>query len=413
MPWPTQPRADAPETVNLGPAIVEIMLGPMPRTWLLPAIGEMDPTPYPVADLCSQPPPLEENWGFGDFFAGINPETRPPVTAKLIRMAKAFVWPTYCEYTAEPAPAGPIEGAPGLLEYQTFGTIGPTWNDTTHIEGSGPGVRTKVGEKVRDDSDFFLLVHTCMTEPQGAAFPTLRIQNAAGGNASGDIHTFWPLTVNEPYIRIIKTSDIMPWADQHGDYWFYLNVPFNNGVWVWHLSAWKLSPPATPTPWTPPPDGPVAYQFTDAQRDAIVLAATEWPAHRITTSILPGMVTEVEGDVAAAQAAILAALANGEVEQIGFPEALEVPAHVLGRPADAVGFAVYLTPPAWMGSAGNNPVAWENLGWLTPGSNAGFHPSVRIKHQSQVLMPLPDDATQVAVDLAEGVTGSYVWFRRI
>lgn len=91
---------------------------------------------------------------------------------------------------------------------------------------------------------------------------------------------------------------------------------------------------------------------------------------------------------------------------------VEVPPEgTLDKPANAVGAVVEITTPITVARYGRNPGFIGSAGHASIGTPDGWLPSVPLKHEKQMLWPLPPHATVIGLDLRPGITGTVRWLR--
>lgn len=81
----------------------------------------------------------------------------------------------------------------------------------------------------------------------------------------------------------------------------------------------------------------------------------------------------------------------------------------LAKPSTAIGIALELDTPTWAARYGSNPGAYPGMGFVVLGTADGWLPSIPLKHNPQIVMPLPFQVTSIGLDLAPGVSASYRW----
>jgi len=79
------------------------------------------------------------------------------------------------------------------------------------------------------------------------------------------------------------------------------------------------------------------------------------------------------------------------------------------KPRTAVGVAITFSAPTFVSRYGSSPGAFYDVGFVTLGTDDGWLPSLRLKHNPQVILPIASQITRIALDLQPGVTASYRW----
>lgn len=79
------------------------------------------------------------------------------------------------------------------------------------------------------------------------------------------------------------------------------------------------------------------------------------------------------------------------------------------KPSTAIGIAVRLSLPPGIGRYGVNPGAYPGAGHVVLGTADGWLPSIPLKHNPQLVLPLPFQVSEIGLDLAPGVGASYRW----
>jgi hypothetical protein len=407
MPPATRVRAGAPATINIAEGDMAVYVSATPFLWLGPILARIVPTEMQTADLCATPPPPPEMWTMQDVLGGLTDGPNGFIDQKLFRMGQAAVWPTYCEYVPpeDPAPGqlprflGKEFPGPTLLRqgqklyYNVQYPEADFWLLTSWFEEWGgdywPRFSALVGWFPNGDRGPDVLAYAAPNTTFGPE-DTTKVWCLARGMVGT------PYTPPYPAWNVSGTSTTL----QPDTAWTYeWPGTFGQPGRIWFtLTAWALDGVPHVRPWPPappiPPELQPVGQFTDqAVADLTAMAAASAERWASLWTTLDGL-HPPEG-----------------AQQIGAPESLPAGTSTWPRPANAIGFAVQLAAPTWMGRGGTNPTAYTALGWLTESSMLGDHPSVRIKHEYQVLTPLGQDADSVKVDLADGVTGSYVWLQ--
>lgn len=81
----------------------------------------------------------------------------------------------------------------------------------------------------------------------------------------------------------------------------------------------------------------------------------------------------------------------------------------ISKPASAIGLALTLSLPLGHSRYGSNPGAYPGAGHVILGTADGWLPSIPIRHNPQIVLPLPFQVTQIGLDLAPGVSAEYRW----
>jgi hypothetical protein len=85
------------------------------------------------------------------------------------------------------------------------------------------------------------------------------------------------------------------------------------------------------------------------------------------------------------------------------------PTAPIEKPSTAIGIAIALSTPAGLSRYGVNPGAGTGAGFVTLGTDDGWLPSTPLKHNPQLILPLPFQVARIGLDLAPGVTATYKW----
>lgn len=93
-------------------------------------------------------------------------------------------------------------------------------------------------------------------------------------------------------------------------------------------------------------------------------------------------------------------------EETRGPAPLDAP---ISKPASAIGLALTLSLPLGHSRYGSNPGAFPGAGHVILGTADGWLPSIPIRHNPQIVLPLPFQVTQIGLDLAPGVSAEYRW----
>jgi hypothetical protein len=410
--WPygTRVRDGAPATVDLAGEDFAVFFNATPLAWAAPIYDLFRSQTINVAELCATDPPPAETWNTMDIVNALNPAMTAWEDAKITRMAKASIWPTYCEYV-NPSETTTYAGRPRLLEtgalQHSLGPLNPTFDEAM------------LGYA---ETDFWVMTIECTTAPTDVNRPAVEIIRPAGWTGEPAAQPgFWPST------DVGVQAYFIP---KHGPIWNvltgYVELEPNEQLWRFHaptsgnwniaITAWALDlePVPVPEPWAPAPTDPFIgpllpnwnYQFSDECAANLCDMAENW-----------GMAIDGLADTLAT---ILAAINNLDIPgapPLGFtvlpPEAgVLTGSNVLSIPPEMCGIGIYVNPPDYVARRGVEPQAMFDVGHYALGASNGWLTSVALKHSPHLVYPFPDGLTRIAIDLPPSVWVEYFWLQR-
>jgi hypothetical protein len=410
----TQPKPGVPESIEIGVAVLEQMMGPI-LFWQVFGIALWSPIEITTASLCSSLPDPREDWGAQDMIGYFDPELRPLLTEKLIRMVKANLWNTYCEVIPDEPQIGN-----GLVWQRVTSPEFPFYTGVLDYTGGvfhdQPQITYLNAHSALADA---LMVYTrCVDPPSENSAPARPAYTYVNGTTDypigpGDGSGVFTSVGGTEKLTVYWPSSLPTGRFVEGDS-LQLHGPELGGSWVWQAWFVRLVAAQLPDPSWPVPATALATQLTQAQLDALILMTNEWTSHRVTTAILPGMVTEVLDTVNARADQLVALLEGLAVEPLG-GFASDADNHLVEEsasfdvPAGVVGFYVFVENAPHATVLGSNPEAFFEVGFVAQAWGEAFYESQPIKHNPTLFYPLKPQVEHIWFDLWPNTQVSFNW----
>ena len=281
MAYGTRVRAGAPPTVDLAPEAEIIFLNPFPLgiPYLAPILARLNGHVITTADLCAQPPPMAETWSFNDSLAALDPNQYAGLDAKLERMVRAGIWPTYCEFTV------PLGGDnPTIVQVGHPFTGGYAGDGTFHPIGEA---LRRIGAVHIPIPSLLIVTYTCLVASSDGTVPAIWVPGRDTGdvlfrlvqaeNVVGPVAWYTVPTGEQlPQMTPGVVGDAVWWPDDR-DWWYVLPT---DGDFRFDITVWQVGEPWPPNPipwtWAPAVAEPQPYQFSEEAAANLTSMAALW-----------------------------------------------------------------------------------------------------------------------------------------
>jgi len=410
--WPygTRVRAGAPTEINLGPSAFATYFQDTPAAWAAPIAALFPNQTMLTSELCAVQPPPDEQWTINDMLSAMAGPTQAFTISKLVRMAKAAVWNTYCEFNEGPTSQAAVIPAYGMVGYfglpgdpSAFVATAPIGDhgqnfytlETINLGISGQAMgEIQVGPSSGPTSPFIIVADSSTTTPHER---TLYPGDNLG--TSGDPYIFGPTDTHWYFTTEAGSTTMRPWAIQ---YWTMTGLPIYETV------------PPPVVPWDQAPQdpfiGPVnvtQFQFTWEQVALLVEAANS----QIDNQYVADNTYVTVNDIWAFLQGMPGAPVGGFT--ILPPESgILLGSNVLTIPPEMCGIGIYVNPPDYVARRGVEPEAMFDVGHYALGADNGWLTSVALKHSPHLVYPFPDGISRIAIDLSPNVWSEYFWLQK-
>jgi hypothetical protein len=401
--WGGEPKSGSPQWFLYDEAEIATFLPPMAGFVTLSAFG-IPTLPQNTAQFCSAGAPTDLP-GPADFAL----MSLPPLGivsgaysryGNEIRRAK---WVSLCQCVAAPAPVLADDPPTGFRVLARAVTIAvpagasfrPQWAGAQLPNGTLEfGYRMVGGDYIGFGRGSGAVANKLATTGLviGAAPNDFTELNAATGGQAGPFFSqpalAHPTNAGYPYIR----------ADNIGRGAATLIVD------LFYAPALDV-PPVAPTPVAAPTDYPVSGGPCDAPTNSDLCKKLDALGSKldylVNTTVPPKSVPDtIPTPIPPNLDNTGAPLPPGE---LGFPVDLT-------KPPAANGAVIQCTTiPSFEARVGENPTYYPALGHYALKTDSGYLPSEVVKHNPQVIFPIPPQVKSLSVALSEGVVGTIVW----